>query len=554
VDDLVQLIAQAQEPDGYLYTTRTIDPEHPHPWAGSKRWELERVNSHELYNLGHLYEAAVAYWQATSKREILDVAIKSANLLERTFGPGKASIWPGHQITEMGLIKLARATGDYRYVELARFMLDQRGPDGLQDGSGQQPKREYNQSHQPVLDQAEAVGHAVRAGYMYSGIADVAAVTGDPQYIETIDRIWKDVVTGKLYITGGIGARHEGEAFGVRYELPNRSAYCETCAAISNVFWNHRLFLLHGDSRYIDVLERSLYNGVLSGVSLDGMTFFYENPLDSDGGYGRSPWFGCACCPSNIARFIPSLPGYVYAQQGETLFVNLYVAGTADIKMESGQSVTLTQETRYPWDGAVKLTLDLDAPRHLTLTLRVPGWARGEVVPSDLYRFADNVDEQQVTLRINGQPVPIALDKGYVTLEREWSAGDVIQFYLPMPVRRVVAHELVEDDRDKVALERGPLVFCLEGVDNKDGHVHNIVLPDDATLRAEFAPDLLGGVVVIKGQALNRREDQAGRFVESEQEIVAVPYYAWAHRGAGEMIVWIPRGKKVPIPFNRIFE
>jgi uncharacterized protein len=298
--------------------------------------------------------------------------------------------------------------------------------------------------------------------------------------------------------------------------------------------------LLHGDARYVDVLERSLYNGVLSGVSLDGMSFFYPNPLDSEGGYGRSPWFGCACCPSNIARFIPSLPGYVYAQQGDTLFVNLYVGSTADWGTESGRSVSLTQETRYPWDGKVKLTVDLDAPSTFTVRLRIPGWARDEVVPSNLYRFADSADAP-VTLEVDGEPVPIEPDKGYVTLQREWRSGDVIELYLPMPVRRVVAHEQVEDDQGKVALERGPIVFCLEGADNKDGQVHNIVIRDDAPLRAEFAPELLGGVVMIRGQALNRTEDQEGGVVEREQEIVAVPYHAWANRDAGEMIVWIPR-------------
>jgi DUF1680 family protein len=564
VDRLVELISQAQEPDGYLYTTRTIDPEHPHPWAGSRRWELERVNSHELYNLGHLYEGAVAYWQATGKRKILDVASKSADLLVRTFGPDKESIWPGHQITEMALVKLARATGDERYLQLAKFLLDQRGPDGLEGSlnTGSPPgrpelrkqepakNREYNQSHMHVLDQTSAVGHAVRAMYLYSGMADVAAVMGEPEYIRAIDRIWEDVVTGKLYITGGLGARHEGEAFGNPYELPNRSAYCETCAAIGSAYWNHRLFLLHGDAKYIDVLERTLYNGILSGVALDGMSFFYANPLESEGGYGRSPWFACACCPSNVTRFIASLPGYIYAQQGDTLFVNLYVGGIAHIDMEGERRVNLVQETRFPWEGEVKLTITPDAPGTFTIKVRIPGWARGEAVPSDLYHFMDKGSaDGAATLKVNGQPVHLDLDKGYVTLTREWQAEDIIDLYFPMPIRRAAAHEQVEADRGRVALQRGPIVYCLEGIDNKDEHVHApegtpyLVLPDDAPLRAEFDPDLLGGVVTIKGQALGWAGDEAGRVSNRAQDFTAVPYYSWANRGAGEMVVWIPRGE-----------
>jgi DUF1680 family protein len=543
VDRIVEIVAAAQEPDGYLYTARTINPEHPHPWAGSRRWELERVDSHELYNFGHLYEGAVAYWQATGKRDMLDIAVRTADLLVRTFGPGKESIWPGHQITEMALVKLARATSDRRYLELAKFILEQRGPDGL-EGSG----REYNQSHQRVKDQAGAVGHAVRAGYMYAGIADVAAMTGDPDYIRTIDRIWQDVVAGKLYITGGIGARHEGEAFGSPYELPNRSAYCETCAAIANVFWNQRLFLLHGDARYVDVLERSLYNGLLSGVSLDGMSFFYANPLESEGGYGRSPWFGCACCPSNIARFIPSLPGYIYAQQGDTLFVNLFVGGTADVTLDDGQTVKLVQQTRFPWDGKVKLTVRPDAPGTFTIKLRMPGWARNEAVPSDLYRFMDNQGEV-AKLGINGEPAEPDMEKGYAVLKREWRSGDVIELNLPMPIRRVLAHEQVEANRGRVALQRGPLVYCLDGADTRDGRVLNVVLPDDTPLRAEFMPDMLGGIVVITGQALSRTGDGEGQVKESRQQIAAIPYYAWANRGPGEMAVWISNNRNLNFEF-----
>ena len=404
VDALIDKIAAAQEPDGYIYTTRTIDPNKPHPWAGTKRWELEKVDSHELYNLGHLYEAAVAYYQATGKRKLLDVALKSASLLDRTFGPGKQSIWPGHQITEMGLAKLYRATGDLRYLSLAKFLLDVRGPDGSR-GAG----RRYNQSHQKVIDQTEAVGHAVRATYMYSGMADVAALTGDLSYVTAIDRIWGDVAEKKLYITGGIGATGSGEAFGAPYELPNMSAYNETCAAVGNDFWNERLFLLHGDAKYVDVMERTLYNGLISGVSLDGQSFFYPNPLESVGQHRRSPWFGVACCPGNITRFLPSLPGYVYAQQRDNLYVNLFVGSTANIRLDNGRQLKVVQDTRYPWDGRIKLTLTPDRTSNLTINVRIPGWARNEPIPSSLYEFID-ANEESVTLNVNGKSVSFKIE------------------------------------------------------------------------------------------------------------------------------------------------
>jgi uncharacterized protein len=537
VDSLVAVIAAAQEPDGYLYTARTIDPENPPPAAKSRRWEGERAHSHELYNLGHLYEAAVAYEQATGKRHLLDVAFRTAALLERTFGPDKQAIWPGHQITELALVKLGRATGEERYLELARFILDARGPDG-REGSG----REYNQSHRPVIEQHEAVGHAVRATYMYSGMADVAAVLGDSGYVEALDHIWDDVVSKKLYVTGGIGSTSEGEAFGDAYDLPNLTAYSETCAAIGNVFWNHRMFLLHGDARYIDVLERTLYNALIAGVSLDGMAFFYDNPLESDGTHERSPWFGCACCPSNVSRFLPSLPGYIYALQGDTIYVNLFVSGTAAIALAGNQTVKLEQETRYPWDGGVKITMKLDAPRIFTLKIRIPGWARGEAVPSDLYRFV-GADEAPVTLKVNGEPIPLGettLDRGYATLQREWHPGDVVELDLPMPVRRVAANDRVDADRGRVALQRGPLVYCLEWPDNPGVRLHDLALADDAQPSYEPAPDLLGGIVVIKGDAVTLSTGAEGEQDSPRQPFTAIPYFAWANRGPGEMLVWIP--------------
>lgn len=542
IDGLVDKIAAAQEPDGYLYPARTIWPSEPHRWAGPERWVLEKVNSHELYNLGHLYEAAIAYFQATGKRKLLDVSLKTADLLDRTFGPGKKSIWPGHQITEMALARLYRITGDARYLDLAKFLLDVRGPDGDR-GSG----RTYNQSHEPVVKQTAAVGHAVRATYMYSGMADVAALAGDEAYVRAMQAIWQDVVGRKMYITGGIGARGSGEAFGNEYELPNMSAYAETCAAIGNVYWNHRLFLLHGDAQYVDVMERVLYNGVLSGVALDGKSFFYPNPLESNGQHQRSPWFGVACCPSNMTRFLASVPGYAYAQQGDALYVNLYAAGTAEVRTEAAGVLKLEQETRYPWDGAVRIRVTPERSADLVIRVRIPGWAREEAVPSDLYRFAD-APAKPAVLKVNGKPVPLKLEKGYVALQRKWRAGDEIALDLPMPVRRVAANEKVEADRQRVALQRGPVVYCAEWPDNPGGKVRNLVLPSASRLTAEFRPELLNGVVAVKGESVALAYDAAGQVKRTTQPLTAIPYHVWANRGRGQMLLWIPSEETVARP------
>ena len=545
LDRLIATIAAAQEKDGYLYTTRTINPQAPHPWAGKERWELERDDSHELYNLGHLFEAAVAHYQATGRRELLDVAIRGANLLVDTFGPGKKSIWPGHQITEMGLVRLYRVTGDARYLELAKFLLDERGP---RPGEKTNPRGlQYNQAHQRVIEQTEPVGHAVRATYMYSGMADVAALTGDESYRKAIDTIWENTVGRKLYITGGIGATGAGEAFGGPYELPNMTAYNETCASIGMDYWNHRLFLLHGDAKYIDVMERTLYNGLISGVSLDGRTFFYPNPLESNGQHARSPWFGVACCPGNITRFLASVPGYVYARQGDTIFVNLYAAGTAEIETGGGRTVRLVQETRYPWDGAVTIAVAPDRARSFPIKVRIPGWARNEAVPGDLYRFADD-PAPPPAVTVNGERQPAAGPDGYVTITREWQAGDRIVLDLPMPVRRIVAHERVEADRGRVAIQRGPIVYAAEWPDNANGKVRNIVLPAGSALTSEFRPDLLGGVQIVKGRGFGLARDAQGGITKTEQEVVLIPYATWANRGRGQMIVWLAAEESVAKP------
>jgi uncharacterized protein len=548
LDQLISRIGAAQEKDGYLYTTRTIDPLSPHPWAGKERWVLDRELSHELYNLGHLYEAAMAHYQATGKRTLLDIALRSADLLDQTFGPGRMSIWPGHQVVEIGLAKMYLVTGNAHYLNLAKFMLDARGPDGMK-GSG----REYNQSHIHVVDQTEAVGHAVRATYMYSGMADVAALTGDQAYVHAIDKIWDNVASKKLYITGGIGATASGEAFGKNYELPNMTAYNETCAAVGNDFWNHRLFLLHADSKYIDVMERTLYNGLISGVSLDGKTFFYPNVLESNGQHARSPWFGTACCPSNITRFVASMPGYVYAQRGSELYVNLFVANTAEVKMDNGRTVKIAQGTHYPWDGAIKISVTPDQAATLTMKIRIPGWALNQPVPSDLYRYVDSVTAP-VSIKVNGKPIATTLDKGYAVIERTWKSGDTIELNLPMPIRRVIANDQVAADRGRVALERGPILYALEAPDNPNGKVRNLVLPRDTKLTAEYKPEMLKGVEVVQGRALALSYDNQGKVLKTQQSFTAIPYYAWANRGRGQMVVWIPETEAAakPSPFPSI--
>ncbi len=539
MDDLIAKIAAAQEDDGYLYTARTIDPQNPPPGAGKERWS-NLGSSHELYNVGHMYEAAVAYFQATGKRNFLNIALKNADFIASVFGPGKRHGFPGHQEIEIGLVKLYRVTGNEKYLKLAKFFLDERGRQPHEKKfSDSSPFSIYNQAwylqaHKPVTEQREAVGHAVRATYMYSAMADIAALTGDKDYLKAIDAIWENVVSKKIYITGGIGARREGEAFGANYELPNATAYNETCAAIGNVFWNYRLFLLHGQAKYIDVLERTLYNGLLSGISLSGDRFFYPNPLQSDGKYKfnqgeatRKPWFDCACCPVNLCRFIPSIPGYIYATRDDILYVNLFIQSKAEVKI-GPHKVRLSQQTRYPWGGKIKITVHPNRPTEFAIYVRIPGWVRNRPLPSDLYSFL-KPDNQQPIIKINAQSQPLTLDKGFVCLRRSWQPGDVIELNLPMPIRRVIANKKVKEDLGKVALERGPLVYCLEGVDN-GGQVLNQTIPDDLNFEVKFYPQLLGGINVLKNKS-------------KTASLTAVPYYVWSHRGVGEMAVWLPRKK-----------
>ena len=541
IDSVLAIVAKAQEPDGYLYTARTMNPEHPHAWSGDKRWIEDEELSHELYNLGHMVEGAVAHWQATGKRNFLDIAIRYADCVVREVGEnaGQARVIPGHQIAEMALAKLYLATGEKKYLDEAKFFLDVRGKTDH--------RNPYNQSHVPVLEQDEAVGHAVRAAYMYAGMADVAALTGDHGYIDAIDRIWENIVSKKLYITGGIGSTARGEAFGDNYELPNETAYCETCAAIGNVYVNYRMFLLHGEAKYFDVLERTLYNGLISGVSLDGGGFFYPNPLASSGQHQRQPWFGCACCPSNICRFIPSLPGYVYAVKDNDLYVNLFLSNTLTTKV-GGKAVTLRQETGYPWDGDIVLTVEKTAvKKEMGLKLRIPGWVLGEVVPSDLYSFADGKETGYYVL-VNGEQAQGSLGAdGYFTITRKWRKGDKVTLHLDMEPRLVKANEAVEADRGRVAVEKGPIVYCAEWPENPAG-VHNLLVGNNPLLSVAHSTDFNGiDLISFPAQALSRNEE--GWLSIRNTTVTLIPYYAWCHRGSGDMAVWLAQqlnGIKLP--------
>lgn len=539
VDTLVTYIEAAQEDDGYLYTYRTIMGDNSHPWIGSKRWEKTHILSHELYNLGHLFEAGVAYYQATGKDKLLNVCYKAADLLCKDFGYNALVSFPGHQEVEIGLVKLYRLSGKQDYLDLAKFFLDVRGTVFEPDV--------YNQSHKPVIEQDEAVGHSVRALYMYTGMADVAALTGNKDYLEASKRIWEDVAKTKLYITGGVGAAGGHEGFGGKYELPNPTAYCETCAAISNVFWNERLFLMEGDGKYIDVLERALYNNVLSGVSVSGDRFFYPNPLESTYGGHRSEWFGCACCPSNISRFIPNVPGYIYAQSDKDIYVNLYMSSNSEFKVGE-KTIRLEQNSAMPWYGNTELKVSADTPVSCSLKLRIPGWAREEAAPdNELYWFADK-SILQTKVMVNGEDIPLKLNKGYMTISRKWNNGDVVSLEFPMEVRRIACSDKVTSNAGKYALQRGPIVYCTEGTDFDNPQILDLLLPADAEFSC-VKDTLLGGMVKIKSEAFHTKRNNDGKIdVTDKVNFTAIPYYAWAQRTPAPMQVWIAYSKDAAKP------
>jgi DUF1680 family protein len=494
---------------------------------------------------GTFLEAAVAYYQATGKRRALDAAIKAADAMDAAYGPGKKTYISGHEGLKIGLLSLYRQTGDVRYRNLAAFFLDERGKDDYPRTGEYAIDRTYAQDHEPVIKQDEAVGHAVRATYLYIPLADLATLMGRPEYGLAADRIWGDAVEHKTYITGSIGSIRFHEQFGAPYELPNLSGWSETCASYGNVVWNQRMFLLHQDASYLDVMERVLYNGFLDGVSLNGDRFFYQNPLMSYGNYDRFDWINTPCCPPNVVRLVAALGGYVYATGADDLYVNLFIGSRAHTSV-GGHAVDVRQQTRYPWDGQIRIAVDPDQPRRFGVDVRVPGWTRDEVMPGGLYRFADEVRDP-VVFKVNGQSLTPTIVNGFAKIEREWKKGDTIDVTLPMPVRRVLADPRVKDDAGRVALERGPLVYAAEWPDN-GGHALNITVPDAARLTSEFRPSLLDGVTVITGGVTAVARGKDGALATQAHRLVAIPYYAWANRGMGEMEVWLPRSADLARP------
>ncbi|WP_159467906.1 glycoside hydrolase family 127 protein [Dyadobacter sp. 3J3] len=540
LDSLIVLFAAAQEPDGYLYTIRTInkDTTGSYDWiAGPSRYSFEN-GSHELYIVGHLYEAAVAHYNATGKKTLLDIATKNADHLVKTIGPkpGQMIVVPGHEEIEIALVKLYRTTKKKEYLDLAHFFVDMRGRSDKRTLFLDEHKLgpSYFQDQKPVVRQTEAVGHAVRAQYLYAGIADMLTIDDDPQYSKTIHRLWDDATTKKQYITGGVGARADGEAFDAAYVLPNDNAYAETCSAVANLIWNHKMFLYTGESKYMDVFERTLYNGFLGGMSVSGNEFFYVNPMASNGindfGHGsgatRHEWFACACCPTNVTRFLPSLPGYVYATKANELFVNLFMDSESELKLNNN-AVKINQKTNYPWDGNIKITISPAKSASFPLSIRIPGWANGQAIPGDLYTYQDKT-VKPVVLTINGKNAPATIENGYIKLNRQWKTGDVVTLALDMPVRKVIANENIKTDKGKVAIERGPVLYCAEGKDNNGKALSMTIAPNQA-FTSEYQKDFLGGLTVLKSN--------------DSKSAVLIPYYAWANRGANEMTIWFDEKK-----------
>lgn len=526
LDSLISIIKIGQEKDGYLTTWRTINPSKPPaPWVPvieGKRWESLQI-SHELYNSGHLIEAAVVHNKATGKRNFLDIALKNADLLVATFGNDKSQVQgvPGHQIVETGLVKLYQLTNNKSYLNLAKYFLDNRG-----NPKNHKLYGDYSQDHIPVVQQDEAVGHAVRAVYMYAGMTDIAAIENDSAYYNAVTKLWNNVVTKKMYITGGIGAKPEGEAFGKNYELPNLTGYNETCAAIGNVYWNHRLHNISGNADYFDVIERSLYNGLISGLSLDGKKFFYPNALESDGIYKfnrgactRQSWFDCSCCPTNLIRFIPSIPGLIYSKSDKAIYVNLYATNTATIEFKK-TNIQINQKTNYPWDGKVTVFVSPKVATNFTLKLRIPSWARNQVLPGDLYSYKNN-SSTRTKLSINGKSTNYKIDNGYIIINKIWKKSDTVILEFPMEVKQVITNPEVTDNRGKVALEYGPIVYAIEEIDNATAFDSATINTND-TFKIKKEETLLEGVNIIQTDKLR-----------------AIPYYLWSNRGVGKMKVWI---------------
>ncbi len=547
LDSMIQIISNAQEPDGYLYTARTIDKINVNPFFGKERWEKEREYSHELYNAGHLYEAASAHYLATKKTTLLTIALKNADLVCSVFGSNKRHVAPGHEIIEMGLVKLYRITEKIEYLNTAKFFIEERGNFKGYDSKNKDPFKNgaYWQDDIPVKQQQEAEGHAVRAGYLYAAMADIAALTEDKDMLAAVDRIWANETGKKMYVQGGVGAIGNGERFGDNYELPNTTAYNETCAAIANIYFNQRMFLLHGNAQYIDVLEKILYNGFLSGVGLDGKSFFYTNAMQihhylqhPDMETERSGWFECSCCPTNIARLMPSIPGYVYAQKKDSIYANLFISGNASLQINN-KSIEIKQENNYPWDGHLKFTISTEQPISFNMMIRIPGWAQNVALPNNLYHFSKE-SNAKVVISVNGKITAYQIQNGYAILKRTWNKNDHIQVILPMEARRVASDTLIKNNIGKLSLQRGPIMYCAEWKDNA-GSTSNIILPESAKINTQFNPDLLNGVMVLKSQSFQVLISANGQEIKTiAKPFIAIPYYAWANRGKGEMTVWIP--------------
>nr|WP_295934237.1 beta-L-arabinofuranosidase domain-containing protein [uncultured Dyadobacter sp.] len=537
LDSLITLFAAAQEPDGYLYTIRTInkDTTGSYDWiAGPYRYSFEN-GSHELYNVGHLYEAAVAHYEATGKKSLLNVAIKNADHLVKTIGPkpGQLVVTTGHEEIELALVRLYRVTAKKEYLDLAKFFIDMRGRSDKRTLFLDEHKLgpSYFQDQVPFVRQREATGHAVRAQYLYTGVADLLTIRPDARDNAAVQAIWDDATFKKQYVTGGMGAREDGEAFDKPYVLPNDNAYAETCAAIANMLWNHKMYLLTGEARYMDVFERVLYNGFLGGMGIKGNTFFYVNPMSSNGvndfgkgsGAVRHEWFGTACCPSNVSRFLPSMPAYMYATRDNALIINLFGDSKADISIQN-TPVEVTQQTQYPWEGSIQVRVDPGKTIAFPLQIRIPGWAAGEAIPGGLYRYEDGL-AKPVQVTVNGKKVEAAVENGYLTLNRTWKKGDIVALQLDMPVRRIVSNENIKSNQGKLAIERGPVLYCAEGHDN-GGKALSIKISGTQDFTSEYRKDFLGGIHTLKSK---------------EGNITLIPYYAWANRGANEMTVWFDR-------------
>ncbi|HEY4874009.1 MAG TPA: beta-L-arabinofuranosidase domain-containing protein [Puia sp.] len=525
-EEWVDIIAAAQLPDGYLNTYYTLTDI-------SKRWT--QIPNHEDYNAGHLIEAAVAYYNATGKRKLLEVAERYANHIDSTFRLQNRHWISGHEEIELALVKLYHTTKNDRYLKLADWYLQQRGQ---QTAMGWFTPA-YWQDIKPVKEQTKITGHAVRAMYLYTGAADVAAATGDTGYLKAMKAVWEDVVDRNMYLTGGIGSSGDNEGFSKDYDLPNADAYCETCASVGMVLWNQRMNILTGDAKYVDVLERTLYNAALDGLSLTGDRFFYGNPLASIGKDTRGEWFGTACCPANIARLVASLGNYIYNKSDNDIWVNLFIGSKTNLQIGKS-NIGIEQQTNYPWDGNVKINISPEKKTKMALHIRIPGWANGKAVPGDLYRFV-NKETKKFSLKINGTDIAYNLQKGYAIIDREWKKGDIVELNLPMEVKEVVANDSVSADAGKAALQRGPLVYCIEGSDNNK-KAWNILLPADAKFNTDFQKNLLDGVTTISIELPVLTVSSDGLSILTEKKLVtAIPYYSWANRGGDDMQVWIPR-------------